>query len=1568
MAVNACTIIARNYLPYARVLARSFTDHHPQGQVTALILDDLDREVNSNTEPFEVMHLEDLFDIRELHTMAMIYDVMELATAVKPFLLRHLLANGNPEVIYLDPDIEVFAPLDFVLPLARKHGIVLTPHITSPLPRDGKWPTEAAILASGVFNLGFVAVGTSSGPFLDYWSERLRTDCIVDIENMLFVDQRWVDFAPGCFSPYVLRDPAVNVAYWNLDHRKLSWSGTAYEVNGEPLKFFHFSGYSPKEPHLLSRHQAHLPRILLSEHPSVAQICGHYDARLQEEGFGDPSLGSYGYAILPSGIKITQPMRRLYRQRLLDAEAGTRVRPPDPFAPVEAEEFISWLNEPHPSFPRASGLTRYLIALRESDPGLRAAFGDLYSTGATDFLAWARAGSGQTWGLHPRLVPEAPGTSMRPGTSHTTGSSVGQPASKDRKGVNVAGYFRAQHGVGEGARLLVAAIEAAGLPYSIIDEDAGLVRQGHNFTGHKTSQEMFDTNILCINADMTQSFALRMGQDFFEHRYTIGVWAWELEDLPPTMHPAFHYVDEVWAVSNFTRGAIAKISPRPVFTVPHGVVAPSPASGVDFAEFGIPDGRFVYLFSFDLLSGFERKNPLGVLDAFEQAFKPDEGPLLVLKVMGSEHRAVDLERLKLRARDRSDVVIIERAMPQGENAALMARADCFVSLHRSEGFGLSLAESMALGKPVIATAYSGNLDFMDRENSFLVPYSPCAVPAGCEPYPSGMLWANPITSEAARLMRLVYENPELAAAKGRMARESILSTHSIEVRARFISKRLEKIWETRERSITRSPATLPLGSSSAITPELVDPLLKAASEAPSATTAAQLALRSPDIGSPARFAGPARLLRRTVLRMLRHHDAHQRLVDVTIARVLEAHDEHARQADEAANETTAQLEQMKLRLAAVEHLVGNLGARVNIASQRAGQAVAVRSASTGADGPDSTEGPNASLCATDQEPDAGPGGRGSASKILTPSSSWPDGIARDWPSGHALLVSAFGEDGVGGLFACTGDSLERLDCRPSTGLYLADRIAGQGDEKSSSARLLRLLHAPDGPNGVAELLVYDSEGLVSHLRLDEVHDPHDVSMEGNDYVVVSTFDNEVVWLSTSGKVKKRWRAPGEPDSWHLNSLAWTRSGELLVSAFGQNERYREWARATGAAKGVLFSPTENKVVLGGFESPHTPTQTTDNEAQKWFLCSSAAGQVLSVDLATSRVDRTLEFGGWTRGLALCGSTLLVGVSSHRQRSGSAAVARVVAVDQLTGEQVGALPLPAKEIYDLLFVPEALLEGLRAASSASSSVLWVREATTSRRQAQTVVASEGYRESEAEDLLCREQPRGLGPLPEHEVRISIKVGHLPDQSLDQLEPGALRTIEVEIRNLGRAPLSSRGSNPVRISYRWEPVLAGAQARVDLRNTTGQPAANGSVTQDGAHEAVSMGTVEVDLDGSRSFRMPLSRVLLAGEKIRLRALLRAPDQPAQYRLIVTAVQEGVRWFDQVSASNAWSAIVNVVEDDSSTETKSINKPRRIDANVANSRHTGDGNSEASGQRTLAGRSPATHDDATRSTTLT
>ncbi len=178
--------------------------------------------------------------------MKAIYGVTEFATAVKPWLFRTLLA-AHETVTYLDPDIKVFAPLDDIPVLALEHGIVLTPHLLEPLPRDDLEPSETTILQSGMFNLGFVAVGPKAIPFLDWWSERLARECIIAPEAGRFVDQRWVDFVPTLFDHVVQRDPGLNVAWWNLSDRTVRWNGR-WEVDGVPIRFFHFSGYSPETP------------------------------------------------------------------------------------------------------------------------------------------------------------------------------------------------------------------------------------------------------------------------------------------------------------------------------------------------------------------------------------------------------------------------------------------------------------------------------------------------------------------------------------------------------------------------------------------------------------------------------------------------------------------------------------------------------------------------------------------------------------------------------------------------------------------------------------------------------------------------------------------------------------------------------------------------------------------------------------------------------------------------------------------------------------------------------------------------------------------------------------------------------------------------------------------------------------------------------------------------------------------------------------------------------------------------------------------------------------------------
>ena len=199
--------------------------------------------------------------------MAMLYSVLELATALKPWLLRTLLRRHD-HVVYLDPDIAVYRPLDGISELARERSLVLTPHLTAPMSRRDAEPTETAILYAGVFNLGFVAVGHDADDMLAWWADRLRRECIVAPREARFVDQRWMDLVLGHRERlHVLRDPDVNVAWWNLPTRQFDWDGGRYTVDGVPLTFFHFTGYDPRAPHLLSRHQGEHPKVLLVSAP-----------------------------------------------------------------------------------------------------------------------------------------------------------------------------------------------------------------------------------------------------------------------------------------------------------------------------------------------------------------------------------------------------------------------------------------------------------------------------------------------------------------------------------------------------------------------------------------------------------------------------------------------------------------------------------------------------------------------------------------------------------------------------------------------------------------------------------------------------------------------------------------------------------------------------------------------------------------------------------------------------------------------------------------------------------------------------------------------------------------------------------------------------------------------------------------------------------------------------------------------------------------------------------------------------------------------------------------------------
>ena len=969
MDLGACTIIARNYLPAARVLAKSFRVYHPDCRFTTLIVDDIKGEVDEAAEPFDVLRLDDLgIEHDEALRMAAIYDVTELCTALKPWLLERLLDSDAGTVVYLDPDIKMYGPLDEVAGAAEERGIVLTPHVTRPMPRDGLSKSETEVLLSGIYNLGFIALTELARDFLSFWQIRLKRECIVDPSNMRFVDQRWVDFAPGLYPVYILRDTTYNVAYWNLDQRDLVFRDGRYFVDGSPLHFFHFSGYSPQAPYLLSKHQGLRPRILLSDRPDVARICDEYAADLLANGYGSGSPPEYGFKHLANGIELDAAMRRLYRAALLGAERSGEALPPNPLGPGSAEAFLGFLTEPDDD-GNGKRLSRYLSAVHAARLDLQRAYPDPEGADFLGFSTWVHneveggrldrrlgalpvppAGTrvrltaarqlervGNRLGAVPlpgtgdervrvnmarsvqriehglaKVPVPAGGERLRlnmtrslgrlerrlaavpvPGTSDervrlNMARLVGRverrlaavPAAEDANeqphavpadqvelspGIRIAGYLRTESGIGELGRLTVATAESAGIRLSTFLDTNALSRQSHHF---EPTTGDFNVNIICVNADELPNFANRVGRDFFRDHYTIGLWAWELEEFPHRFSTSFDYVDEVWSISTFARDAIAAASTKPVYAFSLPIVEPEVVRPIDRGELGIPDS-FVFLFCFDLLSIFERKNPLGLIEAFSKAFKPGEGPSLVIKVINGQIEATSLERLKWAASQRPDVVVIDEYLDRDANTALMAACDCYVSLHRSEGFGLTLAEAMALGKPVIATAYSGNLDFMTPETSYLVPWRPGVVPVGCSPYPPGARWAEPDLDAAARIMRDVYENPATATEVGRRAREHVLADHSVNARAGFLRERFAAAQEElRDRDLATS------------NPEGLEPT-------GSRETLVDIVARRPSVDAPSRHPRAARAFRRSLWRVLQSHDDYDREVHIRLAAAAE---------------------------------------------------------------------------------------------------------------------------------------------------------------------------------------------------------------------------------------------------------------------------------------------------------------------------------------------------------------------------------------------------------------------------------------------------------------------------------------------------------------------------------------------------------------------------------------------------------------------------------------------------------------------------------------------------------
>ncbi|HET6513709.1 MAG TPA: glycosyltransferase family 4 protein [Thermodesulfovibrionales bacterium] len=827
-----CTIVSKNYLPFARVLVDSFYEHN-EGEAFVLLVDSVDGYFKPNDEKFRLIEIEELRDeIPDFERFCFQYTILELNTAVKPYLLGHLLKKyGLKKLIYFDPDILITNSVRPIVDLLDAHSFVLTPHLTAPI-NDTHKPSEVDILLSGSYNLGFFALSRdeTTSSMLSWWQKRLYSNCIHAVEKGIFVDQKWIDLVPGMYhGVFILREPGYNVAYWNYHCRDVKVDGGRITVNGQPSYFFHFSGLDPENMEPVSKHQDRYRIGMLKE--DLQAVFRIYRDRIMTRGFKDCRNWPYLFGSFQNGERIPDLARRLY---LSMGEAVKRFG--NPFATGE-KSYFAWLNEKiDGNSPAITRLMREMYYIRHD---VQRVYPDISGADREGFVAWALTSGKREYQLGEKffqdVVPAVTdntelsrqvlflssankGKEFLKKTAYTLfgknpkiitnlkkinkklNAALSIPANTDIRatmnsvrdtgetGINIAGYITSESGTGEAVRSDIRIIKTLNIPYALNNVPSSSRQSDSTFTSF-TDAHPYPINLIHVNADQVPVFHSQKGDSYFRDAYNIGYWVWELSVFPEEWRPHFSYFDEIWTASTFCMESIGSVSPVPVIRVPH-CVSIDTLKDLDRRHFGLDPDSFIFLFMFDFLSFFERKNPLVLLEAFREAFPSNSDALLVLKCSNSYWNPAFMTDL-LRASKGLNVRIVDKYLVKDELHSLMSLSDCYVSLHRSEGFGLTLAESMYMGKPVIATAYSGNMDFMTVNNSFPVKYTLIEIEKDTGPYKKGNVWADPDIGHAAEMMDFVYRNREIAAQIGQTASRDIRTLYSPSAIGRRAKERID---------------------------------------------------------------------------------------------------------------------------------------------------------------------------------------------------------------------------------------------------------------------------------------------------------------------------------------------------------------------------------------------------------------------------------------------------------------------------------------------------------------------------------------------------------------------------------------------------------------------------------------------------------------------------------------------------------------------------------------------------------------------------------------------------------
>lgn len=388
-AVAVGTIITKSYLPFARTLARSLRALHPDIPVFVLLVDTVDGFFEPADETFELIPLQSVA-MRDLWGLCFRYPHLQVGSAMKPHLLRHLLGRGFDAAVFLDADILVVRSLDRLFSAVREHAVVVTPHLLSPPAGASRVARELNILQSGVYNGGFVGVSNRSAAhgFLAWWEDRLATHCRHAVGEGMHNDQRWLDLVPTLFDDvHVFRDEGCNVAYWNIFERDLA-----------RCRFFHFSGFDPERPTVVTRYFAH---PTMEDMGGARWLFERYGALLHEHGLASTRQWPYAYQNFDNGVPIPDLARHAYRDMGEQAAVFG-----DPFS-TGLGSYYEWLNEtPERVSASAGGLSRLWDLVYQSRADLRAMYPDVSGADRASFHRWVEDHGRREHDIDGRFAPE----------------------------------------------------------------------------------------------------------------------------------------------------------------------------------------------------------------------------------------------------------------------------------------------------------------------------------------------------------------------------------------------------------------------------------------------------------------------------------------------------------------------------------------------------------------------------------------------------------------------------------------------------------------------------------------------------------------------------------------------------------------------------------------------------------------------------------------------------------------------------------------------------------------------------------------------------------------------------------------------------------------------------------------------------------------------------------------------------------------------------------------------------------------------------------------------------------